>query len=72
MVKHRVGVTGGKSQHGLVGHREAGLAGFLDGEHIVAQLPEFQHDREREVLVGVKAGHQSASSFARICWLISS
>lgn len=47
----------GAGEHLFIRHAQAGLSGFLNGQHIMAEAPELEDDGEREVLVGVEAGH---------------
>jgi hypothetical protein len=59
-----------KFQDLAIGNGSIGPAGFAHGQHIVAQAPEFRHDRKREILVGVEACHY-ALSLSRIWSSIS-
>ncbi len=44
-------------QHLLVGQLAIRVAGFLNGDNVVAKTAELLNDRQWEVLVGVESGH---------------
>ena len=68
--KHRTGFLGCKLQHFRVRHGLVGLAGFLNGQHVVAERAEFLNGGKRKVFVGIKPRHHPAS-FSSIWRLIS-
>ena len=61
----------GKVQYIPIGQSLVGLTSFLNGQHIVTKPAQLLDDRQWEVLVGIKPGHQSAS-FSSIWRVISS
>ena len=60
----------GKFEDLAIGSGAIGLPGFAHGHHIVAEAPQFRHNRKGEILIGVKAGHH-APSLSRIWSSIS-